>query len=202
MTSPLAILDANQFFISVIENYSPIFTSFVFPDQYLKPKGYSEKWPTIFFRNSIPSSVPQHYIAYGNKRVKRPMPYFLFTFHCEWCRRSLRGLPRRSTGGLARRARAARGLRCLGPFGGELALQEAVSCAPLWNPAPEHGAPLSQDAGPRGLLMDGALALPGGELCRRHQGLALGGTRCPVQFGLVGVCPSQGNSVLFHPCYC
>lgn len=48
MTSPLAILDANQFFISVIENYSPIFTLFVFPDQYLKPKGYSEKWPTIF----------------------------------------------------------------------------------------------------------------------------------------------------------
>lgn len=96
MTSPLAILDANQFFISVIENYSPIFTSFVFPDQYLKPKGYSEKWPTIFFRNSIPSNVPKHYIAYGNKRIKCLMPYFLFTFHCKWCRNSLRGLLRQT----------------------------------------------------------------------------------------------------------
>lgn len=48
MTSPIALLDANQFFISVIENHSRIFTAFVFPDQYLKPKGYSGKRPTIF----------------------------------------------------------------------------------------------------------------------------------------------------------
>lgn len=90
MTSPLATLDANQFFISVIENYSPIFTSFVFPDQYLKPKGYSEKWP-IFLETSIPSSVPKHYIAHGNKRIKRLVPHSSSAFPPEWCGRSSRG---------------------------------------------------------------------------------------------------------------
>lgn len=89
VTSPLALLDADQFFISLIENYSHIFTSFDFPDQYLKTKGYSEKWPTSFLEPASQAAC-LYDIAYGKKRVKCPMPYSLLASHCRQCRDCLR----------------------------------------------------------------------------------------------------------------
>lgn len=219
MTSPLAILDANQFFISVIEKYPPIFTSFVFPDQYLKPKGYSEKWPTLFFRTSIPNDVPKHYIAYGNKRIKCLMPYFLFTLHFKWCGNSSRGLLGRpgtkgqwsqqcTWGGHAVLLASARRLR--DPFCCGRLFQDSL-IRPLWHLAPpEDRAPPAclkdvdlRGTGPRGLPMDGrAFVLPGGELCRRHQSLAPGWHVLPLQLGFGWIAIPPKVTVFCFPSCC
>lgn len=82
-------------FISLIEifNESHIFTSFVFPDQYLKPKESSEKWPTSFLEPASQAAC-LHDITFG-KRVKCLMPYSLLASHCRQCRDCLR-CPRQS----------------------------------------------------------------------------------------------------------
>lgn len=83
-----------------------------------------------FFRNSIPSSVPKRYIAYGNKRIKCLMPYSLFTFHFRQCRNFLQ-LPRCTQHTEDRGSRK--------PWtGGKGA---GIACAPPQDPFP-LGAPL------------------------------------------------------------
>lgn len=199
MTSPLATLDANQFFISVIENYSPIFTSFVFPDQYLKPKGYSEKWP-IFLETSIPSSVPKHYIAHGNKRIKRLVPHSSSAFPPEWCGRFSAGMVRTLLSRSAGRAGHSRPAWSACASWGTLCVSSSykrLSWGPRWNPAPpENRAPLLclRDTGfsgpaPQGLLWVTRSSYLVGSL-------SPGGTGRPVWCGLGRhLRPTQGDGV-------
>lgn len=81
----------------MIENIHIFLHHLFFPDQYLKPKGYSEKWPTSFLEPAS-QAVCLHDIVYGD-RVKCSMPYSLLASHCTQCK----GPPQVAEAGLVTR---------------------------------------------------------------------------------------------------
>lgn len=81
----------------MIENIHIFLHHLFFPDQYLKPKGYSEKWPTSFLEPAS-QAVCLHDIVYGD-RDKCSMPYSLLASHCTQCK----GPPQVAEAGLVTR---------------------------------------------------------------------------------------------------
>lgn len=140
------------------------------------------------------------------------MPYFLFTFHCKWCRNSLRGLPRQTA--LRDRASGAPGqarARAFAASGARSVVSSPRDClvrSPLEpGTAREQGSfclrmltYVAQDLGDCWWMTRSSYPV---ESFAATPGLGPGVAHAALySLDLVGVCPNQGNSVLFHPCYC
>lgn len=164
-----------------------------------------------FFRTSIPSSVPKHYIAYGNKKKNQMfnalfLIYFFTVNGVEILCEAYQGRPVKDSRDCGVPWDGQQGCLTwpLHASSGTLSVvsssqKRLSSCILLWNLAPpEDRAPFTclknadfHGAGPRGPLTDGTLlSCLVKSLAGHLQGLAPGMALLPPQFGF---------GWLFHP---